>query len=456
MDSEWLVVFGSAEGDRLRRVAELICSLPRLCEGELEECDAGYSPSGHVLLALLRFGPGAPGDAIRQRLAFWTQRELGRAVELEPGGLDDERRDALLGQCERTARALWPASVPMALAELVAGAVPAPELVGRRHPVMTVDLDASGEVAASEGQARELFVPSEWPLPVGDTVAMAFRASGAIRSCEARVTAAPEGGPDGASAGIVLELLTPSADLLALLALRLGSGMRRSPRYDVNLAVRVTEPGDRVRLEYATEAQFTTDYVENLSQGGAFVRTDRPRPAGASVQLELILPRGRALVLPAVVVHARAGGMGVRFELDPAREAALGAEISELAHAQRRALIVDDSVLARRLVADALGERGFSVTEASDGPAALRALEDQFDVVVADLIMPGMGGEDLLAEIRRRAPDEGPAVVLASGRLDDETRERLATLGADRVVDKSLGPEGIAREAAEATESGPG
>ena len=60
---------------------------------------------------------------------------------------------------------------------------------------------------------------------------------------------------------------------------------RIAPRYTVNAPVKVqAEEGPTARLEYANPEEFADDYVENLSQGGAFVRTQRgacPRERGS-------------------------------------------------------------------------------------------------------------------------------------------------------------------------------
>ena len=70
-----------------------------------------------------------------------------------------------------------------------------------------------------------------------------------------------------------------------------------------------------------------------------------------------------------------------------------------------RVLIVDDDPQVRHVTASFLTGFGHSTTEAGDGEAALRHLQrDRFDIVVADLAMPGMSGIELAAEIRDRDP----------------------------------------------------
>jgi len=97
--------------------------------------------------------------------------------------------------------------------------------------------------------------------------------------------------------------------------------------------------------------------------------------------------------------------------------------------AGRRVLLVEDEVLIRMSTADMLAELGFEVTEAGSAEDALQTLEKEVvDIVVTDLGLPRMSGEDFCREIRRRWPRIG--IVFATGMdrgpaLDDATRTAL-------------------------------
>lgn len=88
-------------------------------------------------------------------------------------------------------------------------------------------------------------------------------------------------------------------------------------------------------------------------------------------------------------------------------------------HRTRSVLVVDDNTSVRDLVARLLSNRGYSVHTAADGPGAiaLAALSDTpFDVLVTDIVMPGLSGFDLAAAM---VVDElGPAVLFMSGFTD--------------------------------------
>ena len=81
-----------------------------------------------------------------------------------------------------------------------------------------------------------------------------------------------------------------------------------------------------------------------------------------------------------------------------------------------RVLAVDDNATIRRAIAMRLGAKGFDVTTAEDGQGALDALaSDEFDLVLLDLQMPGMRGDEVLRAVRRRYNGmELPVIMLAA------------------------------------------
>ena len=79
-------------------------------------------------------------------------------------------------------------------------------------------------------------------------------------------------------------------------------------------------------------------------------------------------------------------------------------------------LLVEDEDAIRALVGRLLGELGYHVVTASDAEAALRDLERRpvpFDLLLTDVLMPGLNGVQLAELVQARDP--GTAVVLMSG-----------------------------------------
>lgn len=92
-------------------------------------------------------------------------------------------------------------------------------------------------------------------------------------------------------------------------------------------------------------------------------------------------------------------------------------------------LLVEDERAVRLVVERALRRGGMDVITASDGEVALEALGDaRIDVLVSDVVMPGIDGVELLAAIRTRRP--GLPVVLMSGYAEPPQRRALDNAGA--------------------------
>jgi DNA-binding response OmpR family regulator len=77
-----------------------------------------------------------------------------------------------------------------------------------------------------------------------------------------------------------------------------------------------------------------------------------------------------------------------------------------------KVLVVDDEPTLRWIISHALNSEGYEVTEAEDGHAAVAALDIRPDLIVLDLMMPGVDGRGVLAEVRRRG--DTPVILLTA------------------------------------------
>lgn len=85
---------------------------------------------------------------------------------------------------------------------------------------------------------------------------------------------------------------------------------------------------------------------------------------------------------------------------------------------KKSVLVVDDDSFVRSFLAMILREEGHSVTEATNGKDALvRFLNNEFDLVITDLKMPGMSGLELMEECRRNKPDAHWIIITAYGSI---------------------------------------
>jgi CheY-like chemotaxis protein len=90
-------------------------------------------------------------------------------------------------------------------------------------------------------------------------------------------------------------------------------------------------------------------------------------------------------------------------------------------------LLVDDNPVVRDMLVDLVGSLGYVADAASGGAEAL-ALFDQnrYDIVLTDLLMPGMSGWDVLAAIRQRNPQMPVVIITGTAPTVDDPRAAQA------------------------------
>lgn len=116
-------------------------------------------------------------------------------------------------------------------------------------------------------------------------------------------------------------------------------------------------------------------------------------------------------------------------------------------------LVADDEPHIGRIIQTKLEQGPFRVTLVSDGPGALKALEEYPDValVLLDLMMPGLTGFEVLARMRS---DERwkrvPCVILTAAGHEQQRAEALG-LGADDFMTKPFSPKRLYARVAELT-----
>ena len=100
-------------------------------------------------------------------------------------------------------------------------------------------------------------------------------------------------------------------------------------------------------------------------------------------------------------------------------------------------LVVDDDMDTCRNLADILGDLGYQVDIAHDGPAALERVRDKaYDIALLDLKMPGMDGVTLYREIKRRR--SGTVAIIVTAYASSETAHEALTAGAWQILSKPV------------------
>ena len=116
-------------------------------------------------------------------------------------------------------------------------------------------------------------------------------------------------------------------------------------------------------------------------------------------------------------------------------------------------LVVDDNAENRDMLSRRLRGHGFTIAVAESGPEALRLLEETpFDLVLLDVVMPGMSGLDVLRDLRPRHAAADLPVIMATARDDSNDVVTALRLGANDYVTKPLDfPVVLARVATQLT-----
>lgn len=171
--------------------------------------------------------------------------------------------------------------------------------------------------------------------------------------------------------------------------------------------------------------------VGDAPEGGASFVVELPltAPAGADVRREAI----DASTLLEQVEDLR---RDARASATPMARPALGTD-------RPRVVVVEDDPDLNRLVAECLRER-YDVATALDGHLGLELTDElRPDVVVCDVMMPGLSGDQVVRAIRQRPELDTTAIVMLTARVDDDLRAVLLRAGASDVMVKPFSIEEV-------------
>ncbi len=101
-------------------------------------------------------------------------------------------------------------------------------------------------------------------------------------------------------------------------------------------------------------------------------------------------------------------------------------------------LIVEDEAAIAELEKDYLELSGFEVEVANDGKTGLRkALNEDFDLIILDLMLPGVDGFEICRQVRT---EKNTPIIMVSAKKDDIDKIRGLGLGADDYMTKPFSP----------------
>jgi two-component system, OmpR family, alkaline phosphatase synthesis response regulator PhoP len=103
----------------------------------------------------------------------------------------------------------------------------------------------------------------------------------------------------------------------------------------------------------------------------------------------------------------------------------------------KQVLVVDDDISVVDILTTALARSGFSVMVAESGNAALeRARTEKLDLIILDIMLPGISGKEVIKELKRKGSTERIPIIILTAVADEIDRILGLELGADDYVTK--------------------
>jgi DNA-binding response OmpR family regulator len=104
---------------------------------------------------------------------------------------------------------------------------------------------------------------------------------------------------------------------------------------------------------------------------------------------------------------------------------------------EKKILVVEDEEKISDIVKAYLAKEGFSVKVASTGQDAISSVKEGFDLIILDLMLPDMNGEDICETIRE---DSDIPIIMLTAKSEEEDRIKGLGIGADDYVVKPFSP----------------
>ncbi len=224
-----------------------------------------------------------------------------------------------------------------------------------------------------------------------------------------------------------------AADQLEQVMVNLVVNARDALQHRGRITIATRRTGELVQLSVSDTGSGMSEEVQRR----AFEPFFTTKPPGQGTGLGLATCYGIVEQSGGTIAAESAPGRGTTVRIQLPFVAGPLATAATPARESRRersgtVLLVEDESAVRRIAALALRRAGHRVLEAADASAALRVAEsgaDELDLLVTDVVMPGMGGRALAARLREQRPDL--PVLFVSGYTEDEAlRREVATLRA--------------------------
>ncbi len=104
-------------------------------------------------------------------------------------------------------------------------------------------------------------------------------------------------------------------------------------------------------------------------------------------------------------------------------------------------LVVDDEEDVVEIVSHFLSQEGYHVEKAYDGEEALNKASQEIDLIVLDIMLPGLSGYEVCERLRSRAETETIPIIFLSAKIEEEDQVKGLMIGADDYLTKPVSPQ---------------
>jgi len=112
---------------------------------------------------------------------------------------------------------------------------------------------------------------------------------------------------------------------------------------------------------------------------------------------------------------------------------------------EKKILVVEDDLVAARMVNYALEQRGYQVLTAANGTQGLRKAQDEKpDLIILGVMLPGVDGLQVCRRLRADSQTAQIPILMISAKAQDVEKATAIKVGADDYLSKPVGPSEIA------------
>ncbi len=207
----------------------------------------------------------------------------------------------------------------------------------------------------------------------------------------------------------------------------------------ISNAIKFSRRGGEIRVFLPEDKQWTVAIKDNGMGIAPKLVPDLFRPDVKTSTVGTEGERGTGFGLPFCYEIMKAHGGDLRVESTLGEGSTFYVVFQSC---RPRILIVDDDRNVRLLLAGCLSKMDVSVFEAEDGDSAAQLINDNDPhLVVSDIKMPGMGGFELLENIRKDKKKDSTVFIMITGDLDEGASEKAFKLGANDFIRKPISAE---------------